>query len=246
MLIMNDSNIHTIIFAAGRGKRMRPITDKIPKPLINIYGRPLIYYILDEVEKIFPNNISIVVKYKKQMIKEFLKKYPVSFLEFEESEPSGIAYELLAVAKKIPETTIVGLNGDTLISHTSIYKTYLEHLKVNSDATINLSFGSCLRKQRKYEINNSRLVNISKEYDNFAYGRIVYIFDRDSVNTFQDSSEYFKRGDEEYGDGWNFLLKHMLDRNKHIHVLKSNDPFINVNTFEDLDKALYFVKNRLK
>jgi NDP-sugar pyrophosphorylase family protein len=242
---MNDSDVHIIIFAAGQGKRLKPITDKTPKPLINVYGRPLIYYILDEVKKLFSNNISIVVKYKKEMMKEFLKGYYLSFLEFEEEESGGVAYELLYATKKIPESTIVCLNGDTLILHNSIHKTYLEHNKVGSDATIHLSFGGCLRKQRKYEIDNSRLVNLSKEYNNFTYGRIVYVFNKESLDSFQDNLEYFKKGDEEYGDGWNFLLKQMLNQDKYIHVVKSNDPFVNVNNFEDLNRALYFVRNYL-
>jgi len=61
-----------MLLAAGLGKRLRPITDKIPKPLVEIAGKPLIEFHLDRLHKAGFNEVIINLSYLGEMIQEHL------------------------------------------------------------------------------------------------------------------------------------------------------------------------------
>ncbi len=67
-----------ILLSAGRGERLRPLTDTIPKPLIPINGKPLIAYHLEKLSAIGIKDVVINVSYLADQIKDRLgdgKKY---------------------------------------------------------------------------------------------------------------------------------------------------------------------------
>jgi MurNAc alpha-1-phosphate uridylyltransferase len=61
-----------IVLAAGRGERMRPITDKMPKPLVPVAGRPLIGYHLESLARAGIRDIVINLSYLGSMMREAL------------------------------------------------------------------------------------------------------------------------------------------------------------------------------
>ena len=52
-----------MILAAGRGERMRPLTDSLPKPLISVAGKPLIQYHLEKLASFGIKNVVIAVSF---------------------------------------------------------------------------------------------------------------------------------------------------------------------------------------
>ncbi|MEM6886579.1 MAG: nucleotidyltransferase family protein [Pseudomonadota bacterium] len=69
---MCQSPSAVMIFAAGFGTRMRPLTDKRPKPLIEVAGRPLIDHALDFVKEISPKTIVANLHYMPEALESYL------------------------------------------------------------------------------------------------------------------------------------------------------------------------------
>ena len=63
-----------LILAGGRGKRLRPLTDKIPKSLITVNKKPLIRYTINYLKKFGIDDITICSGYKSKQIESYLKK----------------------------------------------------------------------------------------------------------------------------------------------------------------------------
>lgn len=84
-----------VILAAGLGKRMRPLTEDRPKPLVLVCGKPLLHYVVEALPSSV-DELIIVVGYKGEMIRtycgeEFLGR-KVSYIE--QTEQNGTAKAL--------------------------------------------------------------------------------------------------------------------------------------------------------
>lgn len=90
--------MQAVILAAGKSTRTYPLTLEKPKPLLEVAGKTILEWNLGSLKEI-ADEIIIVVGYKKDMVKEFIKKnYPklnVTFVEQEEQLGTGHAVSTL-------------------------------------------------------------------------------------------------------------------------------------------------------
>ena len=104
-----------IILAGGRGKRLRPITDKIPKPLIPINNKPLVERTIRYLKKYGITEIIISIGYKSNLIEKFLKtkkNFGCDITFSIEKIPLGTGGAIKKALKFIDEESFVVLNGD--------------------------------------------------------------------------------------------------------------------------------------
>ena len=66
-----------IIMAAGKGERLRPVTDQIPKPLIKVNGVPMIETIIQALIQNGIREIYVVIGYLKEQFGYLCQQYGV-------------------------------------------------------------------------------------------------------------------------------------------------------------------------
>ena len=64
-----------VILAGGRGSRIAEYTDSMPKPMIEIRGKPILWHIMNYYSKFGYTDFNIALGYKAEKIKEYFLKY---------------------------------------------------------------------------------------------------------------------------------------------------------------------------
>lgn len=84
-----------VIFAAGEGKRLHPLTHDRPKPLVEVLGKPLIHHIWEVLPDAI-DEVVVVVGYKREKMREFLGNEFLGkrITYVEQDEPLGTAHAL--------------------------------------------------------------------------------------------------------------------------------------------------------
>ena len=148
-----------LILAGGRGKRLRPLTDKIPKPLILINNLPLIERSIKYLKKFGINDIIICSGYKSKQIENFLKKKKNFNCKIEfsiERSPLGTAGAIKKATQKISDDSFVVINGD-IITNIDLRK-ILKKPNTIAANELKTKFGTM-------EIKNSKIIAFNEKTD---------------------------------------------------------------------------------
>lgn len=114
-----------IIMAAGIGKRMQPVTLKIPKPMVRVNGVRMIDTVIQGLHANGIREIYVVVGYQKDQFKILEKEYPSVHLIENPYYDTCNNISSLYVAREYLENVII-LDGDQIIFNQSILQPEFE------------------------------------------------------------------------------------------------------------------------
>ena len=125
-----------VIMAGGKGTRLKPITNVIPKPLVPVGDKTILEVIMDQFESIGCKKFYMSVNYKADMMEFYLSqldhKYDIEF--FMEDKPLGTIGSVSLLKGKISTPFFVS-NCDS-INEQDYRDVYDYHINNNNDMTI--------------------------------------------------------------------------------------------------------------
>lgn len=129
-------HLPVVIMAGGKGTRLKPITNVIPKPLVPIGDKTILETILDQFEEIGCTKFYMSVNYKADLMKYYLgqldHKYDIEF--FQEEKPLGTIGSVSLLKGKI--TTPFFVSNCDSINEQDYRDVYDYHMSNHNDLTI--------------------------------------------------------------------------------------------------------------
>ena len=167
-----------ILMVGGLGTRLRPLTNDVPKPMLDVGNKPILHTIVENFAKYGYTDIIMCVNYKSEIIKEYFgngDKFGVKIEYVLENKRMGTA-GALSLLQKRPKDDFFVMNGDLL---TNVNFEYLHEYHKDSNALASI----CIRKyemQVPYGVVNVRANKVTsieeKPTQSFFVSAGIYMF----------------------------------------------------------------------
>lgn len=226
--------IDAVLMAGGKGERLRPLTEKTPKPLIKVGDKCIIDYNIDHLIEYGVENISVTVNYLKEQLEEHFKepRNGVQVNTVREPKYLGTIGSILFV-EEFKNDTILVMNSDlfTNINFEDFYLHFKEYDAMMSVASIPYNVSIPLGILDLDGRNIKGLIEKPK-YNYYANGGI-YLIKKEALQ-YIPKDTFFNATD---------LIGALIEQNKKVIRYPLNGTWIDIGQHADLAKAQDLVKH---
>ena len=181
-----------VLMVGGLGSRLRPLTDELPKPLLEVGNKPILETIIANFSKYGFKNIILSVNYKSQMIKDYFgdgSKLGVQIEYLHEEQRMGTAGALSLIKDRLTEPFFV-MNGD-LLTNVNFEHMLEYHLSNQAMATMGVREYDFQVPYGVVNIDEHQIISIEeKPTHKFFVSAGMYVLDASTLNYIPDNSFY--------------------------------------------------------
>ena len=122
--------VDAVLMAGGKGERLRPLTEKTPKPLLKVGDKTIIDHNIDRLINYGVNHINVTVNYLGEQLEEYFKKPKNEVQVNTVREPKYLGtIGSIRFVKEFYNDTVLVMNSDlfTNINYEDFYLHFIEH-----------------------------------------------------------------------------------------------------------------------
>ena len=157
-------DVDVVIMAGGKGERLKPLTEILPKPLVPINNKPMLEHIIESLKFFNFNKFHFVLNHQAELIKSYFinnyKNLKINFIK--ETKPLGTAGGIYFIDKKTSSNDLLIANCDTLFK-VDYVKFFNFHKNSNNILTLAVSNMQHIFPYGFCKVNSRKLVSIKEK-----------------------------------------------------------------------------------
>lgn len=221
--------------AGGRGERLRPLTDTVPKPLLKVGDLPIIEHNINRLVQYGIDDMWISVRYLGQQIKDYFKSggdKGVSIQYIDEDKALG-TIGAVSSAKDLKHDVVLVTNSD-ILTNLDYEDFYLSFVASGADLSVVTIPYDVNIPYAVLETINGHVVNFKEKptYTYYSNGGI-YLMKREVLGLIPDNT-FFNATD---------LMDVMIKSNKKIHSYPLRGYWIDIGKHDEYTKAQEDIKH---
>jgi len=232
-----------VVPAAGRGVRLRPLSDPTPKPLVMINNNPLIFYVFNKIKELEVDHVIMIINHYRDKIIRFLgKNYLGVDIDFVVQEKlDGIANAVKLAEPYVGKEFFVMLGDEVYDTNHRGFSEFVKKEDLDcSFCMMKTEDESLLRNNYSVEMKDGKLIRLvekPKVIMNPYFGVGTYFFKR-KVFDFIDNTPFSPLNNER---NLTDVMQVMIDNNQRVFPFFLDGRYVNVNSIKDLEKAKLIV-----
>lgn len=225
-----------VLMAGGQGKRLRPLTESTPKPLLKVGDKPIIEYNVDRLQQVGIENVNISINYLGEQLEAYFgdgSGRDLNIRYVREEKPLGTIGSILLVAD-FEHDDIIVMNSD-LLTNIDFADFFLTYKNSGADMAVAATSYHVDVPYAVMEVNEDNVVRSLKEKPRYTYysNAGIYILKKELLGLIP-RGEFFDITD---------LMDKLLTLNMKLITYPINGYWLDIGKHEDFKKAQEDIKH---
>lgn len=227
--------IDAVIMAGGKGERLRPLTEKTPKPLLKVGNKCIIDYNIDNLISYGVNHISVTVNYLREQLEEHYQE-PRDGVKIDTvREPKFLGtIGSIQFIKKFYHDTILLMNSD-LFTNVDFEDFYLHFIDNDADLSVAAIPYSVSVPYGIFDLDGRNVKGVIEKptYNYYANGGI-YLFKREMIERYIPEDTFFNATD---------FMDKLISEGRKVIRYPLHGYWIDIGNKQEYQKALDIAKH---